>query len=95
MKKDKEYYMSLDYPVQIERVEEGICAFIPMLRGCKAFGETPEIALRELEAVKEGFFDVFLEMGKSIPEPVIHIDIPYRVFQQLKEREVLEPFVVY
>jgi len=95
MKKDKAYYMSLDYPVQIERVEEGICAFIPMLRGCKAFGETAEIALRELEAVKEGFFDVLLEMGKSIPEPVIRIDIPYQVFRQLKEREVLEPFVVY
>jgi len=95
MEKDKAYYMSLNYPVQIEKVDEGICAFIPMLRGCKAFGETPEIALKELEDVKEGFFDVFLEMGKSIPEPVIHLDIPYGVFRQLKQREELEPFVVY
>ncbi len=67
MKKDKIFYMSLNYPVQIEKVPEGICAFIPMLKGCKAFGLTPEIALKELEAVKEGFFDVFLEMGKPIP----------------------------
>jgi len=95
MKKDKEYYISLNYPVQIEKVDEGFCAFIPMLRGCKTFGETPEIALKELEAVKEGFFDVFLEMGKSIPEPVIHLDIPYDVFCGLKQREDLEPFVVY
>ena len=95
MKKDKSYYISLNYPVQIEKVEEGICAFIPMLRGCKAFGETAEIALRELEAVKEGFFDVCLEMGKSIPEPVIHLDIPYGVFRGLRHREDLEPFVVY
>ena len=42
------------------------------LGGCKAFGETPEIALRELEAVKEGFIDLFLEMGKPIPELMIH-----------------------
>ncbi len=95
MKKDKEYYMSLIYPVQIEVVDEGFCAFIPMLKGCKAFGETAEVALKELEAVKEGFFDVFLEMGKPIAEPVIHLDIPYNVFRGMKQREELEPFVVY
>ena len=95
MKKDKKHYMSLSYPIQIEKVDEGFCAFIPMLRGCKAFGRTPEIVLKELETVKEGFFDVFLEMGKSIPEPVIHLDIPYDIFRGLKQREELEPFVVY
>ena len=26
MKKDKEYYISLNYPVQIEKVDEGFCA---------------------------------------------------------------------
>jgi predicted RNase H-like HicB family nuclease len=95
MEKDKEYYISLNYPAQIEKVDEGFCAFIPILRGCKAFGETSEIALRELEAVKEGFFDVFLKMGKPIPDPVIHLDIPYGVFRGLKHREELEPFIVY
>ena len=95
MKKDKKYYMSLSYPVQIEKVHEGFCAFIPMLKGCKAFGETAEIALKELEAVKEGFFDVFLEMGKPISEPVIHLDIPHDVFRGMKHREELEPYVVY
>ena len=95
MKKDKEYYISLNYPIQIEKVDEGFCAFIPVLSGCKAFGETPEIALKELEAVKEGFFDVFLEMGKPIPEPLVHLDIPYDIFRELKQREELEQFVVY
>jgi len=80
VKRDRKYYMSLSYPVQIEKVREGFCAFIPMLKGCKAFGETAEIALKELEEVKEGFFDVFLEMGKPISEPVIHLDIPHDVF---------------
>ena len=95
MKKDKNYYKSLRYPIQIEEVEEGFCAFIPMLKGCKAFGEASEIALKELEAVKEGFIAVFLEMGKSIPEPIIHLDIPYEIFRSMKHREELEPFIVY
>lgn len=80
--------------VQIQRVPEGYCASIPLLKGCKAFGETAEIALREVEAVKEGFIEVFLEMGKPIPEPVVHLDIPYPIFQQLDNRKALELFVV-
>jgi len=95
MKKDKKYYMALNYPIQFEKVDQGFCAFIPMLRGCKAFGQTPEMALRELGAVKEGFFDVFLKMGKPIPEPVIHLDIPYEIFRGLKYREQLEPFIIF
>ena len=82
------------YPIQIQRVPEGYCAFIPLLKGCKAFGETPEIALNELASVKEGFIEVFLELGKLIPEPVVHLNIPYPVFQQLDNRSVLKPFVV-
>lgn len=54
-----------------------------------------QIALEELEAVKEGFFEVFLEMGNPIPEPLIHLDIPHDVFRILKQREELEPFVIY
>ena len=95
MKKTKEYYMSLNYPMLIERVPEGFCAYVPLLKGCKAFGETPDIACRELEAVEEGFFEVFLQMGKAIPEPVVHLDIPYPVFQLLDNREELSSFVVY
>jgi predicted RNase H-like HicB family nuclease len=95
MKKNKKYYMSLNYPVQIEKVDEGYCAYILMLRGCKAFGKTPEMALKELEAVKEGFFDVFIKMKKPIPEPIIHLDIPFDVFRGLKQKEELEQFVVY
>jgi len=95
MKKNKKYYMSLSYPVQIEKVDQGFCAFIPALKGCKAFGKSAEIALKEVEAVKEGFFDVFLEMGKPIPEPIIHLDIPYEIFRGMKHREELDPFVVF
>ena len=94
MNKTKDYYVALEYPIQIQRVPEGYCAFIPLLKGCKAFGETPELALNELEALKEGFIDVYLQMGKPIPEPVVRLDIPYPIFQQLDNRNALEPFVV-
>ena len=87
--------MSLNYPMQLERVPEGFCAYVPLLKGCKAFGETPDIACRELDAVKEGVIEVFLQMGKPIPEPVIHLDIPYPVFQRLDNREELRSFAVY
>jgi len=33
MKKDKKYYISLNYPIQIEKVDEGFCAFIPTKNG--------------------------------------------------------------
>ena len=95
MKKNKSYYMALTYPIQIEKVSGGFCAFIPMLKGCKVYGHTAEEALKELESVREGFFDVFLEMGKPIPEPIIHLDIPYDVFVGLPAREELEPYILY
>ena len=34
-------------------------------------------------------------LGKPIPEPVIHLDIPYGVYRELRHREELEQFVVY
>ena len=95
MKKDEKHYMSLSYPAKIEEMDEGFCAFIPMIKGYKAFGETVEITFKELEAVKEGFFDVFLKIGKPIPESVIQLDIPYDISREMKHREDLESFVVY
>ncbi|MBW1940147.1 MAG: type II toxin-antitoxin system HicB family antitoxin [Deltaproteobacteria bacterium] len=93
MEKSKSYYMSLNYPIQIEKVDEGYCAFIPILKGCKAFGQTADEAVKELEAVKEGFFEIFIETGKVIPEPVVHIDIPHDVFVNLSCKEELEPYI--
>jgi predicted RNase H-like HicB family nuclease len=95
MKKNKSYYMAITYPIQIEKTAEGFCAFIAMLKGCKAYGHTEEEALKELESVREGFMDVFLEMGKPIPEPIIHLDIPYDVFVGLPERKDLEPYILH
>lgn len=44
-------------------------AVVPDLKGCSAFGDTPEDALREIEIAKEGWLQVSAERGYPIPEP--------------------------
>jgi predicted RNase H-like HicB family nuclease len=44
-------------------------AIVPDLKGCSAFGDTPEDALREIQIAKEGWLDVARERGYDIPEP--------------------------
>jgi len=45
----------------------GYIAVVPGLRGLSAFGETPEKAVRELQAAAELYFDVLQKDGKDIP----------------------------
>ena len=75
MKKDLEYYLSLDYPVEIRRIPEdeggGFMASIPFL-GSYAFvgdGETPEEAYENLQVAKREIFKDYLRDGLEIPEP--------------------------
>lgn len=70
-----EYYMSLDYPVEIRRIDPsdggGYIATIPFL-GAHAFvgdGETPQEAYDNLEAAKAEIFEDYISRGLSIPEP--------------------------
>lgn len=80
MKKDINYYLSLNYPIEIIKIPEdeggGYSACIPLL-GRSAFisdGETIEEALKNLEIVKEENFSRMLEKGIPIPEPQIQKD---------------------
>ena len=75
-RKDLEYYMSLEYPVEIRRVAEedggGYIASIPSL-GRYTFtgdGKTVQEAYQDLEEVKREVFADLLEEGIPIPEPV-------------------------
>jgi antitoxin HicB len=70
-----EYYMSLDYPVEIRRIDPndggGYIATIPFL-GAHAFvgdGETPQEAYDNLEAAKAEIFEDYISQGLPIPEP--------------------------
>ena len=76
MQKTLEYYLSLDYPVEIRRIEDslggGYVASIPSL-GSYAFvgdGETPQEAYQDLQVAKKEIFEDWLEEGLPIPEPV-------------------------
>ena len=80
MQNTLEYYLSLDYPVEIRRIDEGLgggyMASIPTL-GSQAFvgdGETPQEAYENLQAAKREIFTDYLEHGVAIPEPVEEAD---------------------
>ena len=44
-------------------------AVVPDLRGCSAFGDTAEDALREIQIAKQGRLEVARKHGDPIPEP--------------------------
>ena len=44
-------------------------AIVPDLKGCSAFGDTPEDALKEIEIAKEMWLEVARKYGDPIPEP--------------------------
>jgi len=73
--KNLDYYMSLEYKVEIitipEEVGGGVVARIPKL-GKYAFlgdGETIEEAMDNLNNIKRELFTSYLKLGIEIPEP--------------------------
>jgi antitoxin HicB len=83
MKKTLDYYMKLNYPVEIIRLDGdeggGYLASIPQL-GRYAFqgdGETVEEALKELHESKKVLFTEFLAKGVAIPEPKTEEETEY------------------
>ena len=72
--KNIEYYMSLPYNLIVQRRidEDGDCYVSRVLEldGCHSHGATKEDALENLRDAMEGYFDVKLEFGDPIPEPV-------------------------
>jgi antitoxin HicB len=77
MNKDLNYYMNLNYPVEVYRIPDdeggGYSASIPQL-GRFAFladGESPEEALNNLEEVKKDLFEDYLARDITIFEPIL------------------------
>ena len=73
MKKDFNYYMSLNYPVEISVIPEdeggGYLACIPLLPGCMTDGETVEEAYTNLQDAKREWIIEMLDRGLPINEP--------------------------
>lgn len=61
----------MDYHINIFYSEEdgGYIADIPDLKGCSAFGETPEKALQELEKVKQAWMETAISNNIPLPIP--------------------------
>jgi len=55
--------------IQYSKADNAFIASIPDLKGCKADGDTPEEALKELAIAYELWIEVAREVGKEIPEP--------------------------
>ncbi len=92
-----DYYMSLKYPIKVTPIPEegggGYYAEIPELYGCLGDGETIEEALKNLGDVKYTTIEMFLEKGKLIPEPIVHLELPWSIFESLKQKEEIERFI--
>ncbi len=50
-----------------EETEDMYMGEVPLLPGCRAWGETPELALEYLESVAEGFILSYKKRGKPLP----------------------------
>lgn len=61
----KDYHINIFYSDE----DEGYIADIPDLDSCCAFGETPEVALAELEKAKDAWLETARELGKPVPPP--------------------------
>ena len=61
----KDYHINIFYSNQ----DEGYIADIPDLKYCSAFGETPELALQEVQIAKTAWLEAAKATEKPIPEP--------------------------
>jgi len=77
--KDLGYYVSLPYRIEIypEPDGSGYTAEIPALPGCLTCANTLAELWEMIEDAKRGWFEVALERGLSIPEPLPVSDEAY------------------
>jgi len=71
MDKDLDYYMQLNYRVEViqDKEEGGYALHCPELLGCITCAETLEQGFAMLEDAKKSWFSACLDDGIPIPEP--------------------------
>lgn len=52
--------------------DESYIATVPDLRGCSAFGSTPEEAVREVQVAKRLWIESARASGDPVPDPSYH-----------------------
>lgn len=74
MSRNLNYYMQLNYPIEITQIPEdeggGFLATIPLLTGCMSDGETVAEAYSNIEEAKREWLSSMLEREMPIPEPL-------------------------
>jgi len=96
MNKDLNYYMSLNYKIEIieDKEEGGYALRCPELRGCITCAETLEQGLEMIEDAKRCWFEACIEDNMQIPEPLqlddysgqFKLRIPKSLHKTLAER---------
>ena len=61
----KDYHINIFYSDE----DEGYIADIPDLKGCSAFGHTPEEALKEVLLAKSAWIESAISEGIAVPVP--------------------------
>ena len=71
MNKNLEYYMSLNYKIEIieDKEEGGYALHCPELPGCITCADTIEQGAKMIEDAKRSWFEASIEEGSPIPEP--------------------------
>ncbi|QIH78143.1 hypothetical protein GTN30_05620 [Macrococcoides canis] len=97
--KNLEYYMSLDYTMNIrtetdfDQSKYFIATFVE-LEGLEGTGNTIEAAINDLNAAKENWFKVNIDLNRNIPVPhtsikntptKLTVRLPYTLNQQVED----------
>ena len=71
MMKDIDYYMSLNYKIEVLKAEEGegFVLYCPELKGCVTCADTVQKAFDMIEDAKKCWFLACIEEDTPIPEP--------------------------
>jgi predicted RNase H-like HicB family nuclease len=64
---DKMYKYAIE--IFYSEEDEGYIAIVPELSGCSAFGNTEEVALREVKIAMNLWLETARKEGREIPEP--------------------------
>ena len=70
----KTYTLPYTLKAPSEETEHMFLAEVPVLPGCRAWGETAEEALRSLDGVAADFIASYREHGDELPQPIAAAD---------------------
>jgi len=70
MNKKIEYYMGLNYKIEVYKDEEGYALRCPELRGCITCADTIERGFEMIEDAKAAWFEACIDENIPIPEPI-------------------------